>query len=605
MLGAAGVLAGCSDSGETSNNAGGSSAQSGGAATAGQPSAGAATSGATSSGGTGATASGGVPGEGGSGTTGGGEAGGTGGSNGGASAGTGGGGAGSSGGAASCGLKAGGAALAFPGAQGFGRNVTGGRAGTVYHVTNLNDSGAGSFRDAVSKAGRIVVFDVGGYIQLKTAVSAQGNLTIAGQTAPGGGIGFRGGEISFAGRSNIIMRHVRVRPGDETADDTDDALSLYQARDVILDHCSFEFAPWNNIDGVSSDWQTKPVTNISFQDNIIANPTGQQFGAHCESVASDWSWYRNLFANSHNRNPLAKTNTIFVNNLEYDNQASYTTHTSTSFKHDIVNNYFIYGPAGSTNTWFQIDPDQSIYSAGNLLDSDKNGALNGTTTIPSWYNGTGTILQSAWSPLTGADAMLDAPSAARAVMSRAGALPRDPIDSLVLSQVMTLGNGTKGTGAGTAGNMYTSQTQTGLDNNGYGTIASGTKPADADNDGMPDDWEKALGSDPKVDDAMKKASDGYALIEQYINWLAEPHATTRARTAVTVDLSALTLGFSKVSPTFTVANAQNGTVTLGADGHTATLTPSDTCYGLASFSFTVTGSDKTTFTDDVVVLVTP
>src|SRR5207302_10869939 len=84
----------------------------------------------------------------------------------------------------------------FPGALGFGGTATGGRFGTVYHVTNLNDSGAGSFRDAVSKSGRIVVFDVGGYISLKTAVSAQSNLTIAGQTAPGGGIGLKGGELS-------------------------------------------------------------------------------------------------------------------------------------------------------------------------------------------------------------------------------------------------------------------------------------------------------------------------------------------------------------------------------------------------------------------------
>ena len=84
--------------------------------------------------------------------------------------------------------------LAFPEAEGFGRHATGGRAGKVYHVTNLNDSGTGSFRDAVSQSDRIVVFDVGGYIVLKTAVSAKSNLTIAGQTAPGGGIGFQGGE---------------------------------------------------------------------------------------------------------------------------------------------------------------------------------------------------------------------------------------------------------------------------------------------------------------------------------------------------------------------------------------------------------------------------
>ena len=214
-----------------------------------------------------------------------------------------------------------GPALAFPGAQGFGKKVTGGRAGAVYHVTNLNDSGAGSFRDAVSASNRIIVFDVGGYVQLVTAVSGKSNLTIAGQTAPGDGIGFRGGEISFASQSNIIIRHLRIRPGSDTASTEDDALSLYRAHDVIVDHTSLEFAPWDVIDGVSDDWQNYPVTDITFQDSMIADPTGQQFGAHTESVQSNWSWYRNIFANSHNRNPLAKVNTVFVNNVLYNYSA--------------------------------------------------------------------------------------------------------------------------------------------------------------------------------------------------------------------------------------------------------------------------------------------
>jgi hypothetical protein len=501
-----------------------------------------------------------------------------------------------------------GTALAFPEAEGFGRLATGGRAGKVFHVTNLNDSGTGSFRDAVSQSNRIIVFDVGGYITLKTAVSVSSNLTIAGQTAPGGGIGFMAGEIGFSSSSNIICRYIRVRPGSDTASSNDDALSLYRAHNVIVDHSSFEFAPWNNIDGVSDDWQNYPATDITFQDSLIADPTGQQFGAHTESVSSQWSWYRNVFANSHNRNPLAKVNTVFVNNVLYNDSAGYTTHTSTNFQHDIVNNYFIFGPAstGTDNTWYQIDKNQSIYYSGNLKDSNLNGSLDGAATTPYWYQGTGTVLSAPWSTVS--TTAYSAPSAYRITASQAGPLPRDPIDALVISQMRTLGKGTTGSGAGTvgpSGGLYTTQTATGLSNNGYGTIAGGTRPTDTDDDGMPDFWEAATGSNPATDDGMQKASDGYVLVEHYLNWLAEPHAQTSGGASVDVDLSTYTLGFSDVSPTFTVTQPGCGTAQLQADGHTVRFTPSAGFVGVASFNFTVKGSDGTTFTMHLAVAVSP
>ena len=275
---------------------------------------------------------------------------------------------------------------AFPGALGFGANATGGRGGTVYHVTTLADSGPGSFRDAVSHSGGIVIFDVGGYITLSTAVSVQGDITIAGQTAPGGGIGFKGGEISFANRSNIICRYIRIRPGSETESSTDDCLSLYRARNVILDHVSVEFGPWNNVDAVSDDWQNHPVTDVTFQNCLNADPTGQQFGAHTESVSSSMSWFGNIFANSHNRNPLAKIHTVFINNVDYNCSAGYTTHTSTSFNHDIISNYFIVGPASGSNfPWYQMDKNQSVYYSGNLYDANRNTSLDGGITTPYWY----------------------------------------------------------------------------------------------------------------------------------------------------------------------------------------------------------------------------
>ncbi len=496
----------------------------------------------------------------------------------------------------------------FPGAVGYGSHATGGRKGTVYHVTNLDDSGTGSFRDAVSASNRIVVFDVSGYITLKTAVSCKSNLTIAGQTAPGEGIGFRGGEISFANQQNIICRHIRIVPGSETASTGDDALSLYLARNVIMDHSTFEFAPWNNIDGVSDNYTVYPVTAITLQSCIDANPTGQQFGAHCESVNGQWTFYKNLFANSHNRNPLSKINDQFINNVHYNNEAGYTTHTSSTFKHDIVNNYFVWGPASGSNVpWFQIDANQSIYYPGNLNDDNKDGALNGTTTTPYWYSGTGTILTSPWSPLTASIPTVDAPSAFRTVVSTAGTQPLSQLDSLIINQVKTLGLGTSGYTAGStgpSGGLYTSQAQTGLSNNGYGIIRPGVKDTDTDNDGMPDYWEIATGSNVNVDDAMQIAADGYTLIERYINWLADLHAATNNNLPVDIDLNQYCGGFSSVSPVYEVSDNVGGSTSILADGHTARFTPSANA-GLGSFKFKVTGSDGTSYSNTFSIALLP
>jgi hypothetical protein len=243
-----------------------------------------------------------------------------------------------------------------------------------------------------------------------------------------------------------------------------------------------------------------------------------------------------------------------------------------------------------------------------LKDTNLNATLDGTATTPYWYQGTGTVLSSPWSSETSATKPLDTASAARVAMSLAGPLPRDAMDALIISQVMTLGKGTTGSGTNTVGpgsELYTSQTETGLADNGYGTIAAGTAPTDTDNDGMPDDWESANGSDPSAADAMTIAADGYTLIEHYVNWLAGPHASTSAGTAVDIDLSTYATGFRTVAPTYTLAGAKNGTVALQADKQTAHLQPTADFHGLASFTFTVTGSDNTAHTGDVVVLVTP
>jgi hypothetical protein len=445
------------------------------------------------------------------------------------------------------------------------------------------------------------VFDVGGHISLSSAVSVQGNTTIAGQTAPGG-ICFDAGEISFSPRANIICRYIRIRPGSATASTGDDCLSLYKSTNCILDHCSFEFGPWNNIDAVTAH-------NISVQHCINANPTYQQFGAHTENVNASWCWTYNIFANSHNRNPLAKFNTVFINNLDYNCSAGYTTHTSTRFKHDIVNNYFVAGPASGGNfPWYQIDNNQSMYFSGNLYDANKNTALDGGNTVPlPGYQGGGTILAAPWSSWTAIIPTMTADLAWRYVVSTAGTFPRDDVDSLLIGQVKTLGNGAAGTGAGTAGpdgGLYTSQTQTGLPNNGYGTFTGLALPPNFAGDGIADYWKLANNLSTNISYPLTSTASGYCLLENYLNFLAAPHAVTRTNTPVDINLAQFTSGFGLLgSATFSLTNATNGTVTL-LNGTNAHFVPTSNFSGLGSFNFTAAESSYS-LSAAVTICVTP
>ncbi len=405
----------------------------------------------------------------------------------------------------------GGAVVAFPGAVGFGQVATGGRGGSVYHVTNLNDSGPGSFRDAVGTPQRIVVFDVGGYISLTTPVSLQSHLTIAGQTAPGDGIGIMAGEASFSGASDVIVRYVRFRQGTLDPDSRKSGINLVNATRVILDHVSIEFAQWNNIDAVGA-------TNVTVQSSIDADPIGQQFAAHTET--GPYTWFGNLFANAHNRNPLAKANTQFVNNVVYNYQAGYTAgNTAGHFTHDIVGDYFISGPSttAASNAFFQINT-QAMFVSGTLLDGNADGALNGSV---MGTPGGAAPLAAAWSPGTSSLPAVGAAAAYAAVIAGAGAsLHRDAVDALVVSDVTSLGK---------TGHLWATQAQTGLANGGYGTLAGGTAPTDTDRDGMPDAWERGYGLDPTSAADANGDFDhtGYTNIEKYINGLVDKSYPTK------------------------------------------------------------------------------
>ena len=155
---------------------------------------------------------------------------------------------------------------------------------------------------------------------------------------------------------------------------------------MIFDHISIEFAPYNNIDATG---KSRPIRILSPCGNsILADPIGQQFNAHTEAVNHDFSWCYNILLSARiNRNPFAKINTIYINNVIYNFQAGYTVaDTSGNFSHDIINNYLITGPSttSASDAFYQMDSNQSIYSSGNLLDGDDNGSLGGSSICSQW-----------------------------------------------------------------------------------------------------------------------------------------------------------------------------------------------------------------------------
>ena len=398
--------------------------------------------------------------------------------------------------------------VAFPGAYGFGKKATGARGYGVYHVTNLNDTGTGSFRDAVSAGNRIVVFDVGGYVSLQSPVSVTSNLTIAGQTAPGDGIGFMGREVSFDAASNVIVRYVRFRQGMLDSDAKKSGINLLDGSNLIFDHVSVEFAQYDSIDAVGA-------TNITVQNSIVADPTGQQFGAHTEMSGGFFTWYANLWANAHGRMPLAKCNTQFVNNVVYNYQYAYCAgDTGGTFWHDIINNYFIAGPSTTSpdDYFYQMDSGQTVYVNGNLADTNSDGTLNGTD---AGYPGGTTHATAANSPDTASLPTTSAAASYAAALAGAGAsLNRDQVDTLVVADLTSLGK---------TGSLWTTQTATGLGNSGYGTLAGGTAPTDTDGDGIPDAWEIKYGLDPNnpADATGDFDHTGYTNIEKYINGIVD------------------------------------------------------------------------------------
>ncbi|MFV0469369.1 MAG: LamG-like jellyroll fold domain-containing protein [Dysgonomonas sp.] len=414
--------------------------------------------------------------------------------------------------------------LAFPGAEGFGRFAVGGRNGTVYHVTNLNDSGEGSLRDAVSQPNRIVVFDVSGTINISSRIVFSKNLTIAGQTAPGDGITIYGNGVSFSGADDMICRYLRVRMG-TGGDSGKDAAGIANGQNMIFDHVS---TVWGKDENFSINWDSKGLlpTNITIQNSII----GQGLQTHsCGGlIQTDGgvSLFRNLYIDNKTRNPKVKGLNQFVNNVVYNwgNGGGYILGDSegTSWA-TIVDNYFIVGPAPATAPYTRANQNFQLYATGNYYDNNVDGTLNGTESQREDYGDAFWVdSPTYWETSTPAipqahptiSAQMSAADAYNWIVENAGVtLPsRDAVDSYMIEELTSLG---------TKGALISSESALNLPNS-VGYVFNAPKLVDSDNDGIPDVWENILGTNPNLDDAMVIGSDGYANIERYINSISDP-----------------------------------------------------------------------------------
>jgi len=503
---------------------------------------------------------------------------------------------------------------AFPGAEGYGAIAAGGRGGTVYHVTTLADAGAGSFRDAVSHPDRTVVFDIGGIINLNSDVEVVDNITIAGQTAPGQGIATTGatvylnhgfGATNSYGHTNIIIRYLRFRAGYVQAGDTY-SLALKPARTVMLDHCSIEVGNWQTFSITYNESTGEQPTDITVQNCIVGASVWHQLGTLCWSPV-DLTFHHNLLLDNAGRDPKVWGNMQVINDVVYNFRLGI--YSDGAEQVDFIGNYQINGPgsnANSVNTGVNVNGTNGgiYYVSGNYWDNNLNGKLDGislTAGTGSFQpNVTGSRICNPTIPVTVDSAVL----AYHKVVCQAGcSLNRDPLDVELASQAASLG--TRGPGP----NLYMKNTDptnawTG-DHIPAWTITGGSSPADSDGDGMPDEWELAVGSNYLVADNNIVEANGYTRLENYLNWLAVPHFKTyKNTTAPDFDLWSLTQTFTNLTPVYTVFNPTNGTITL-VSNHWAHFAPTTNFTGLGSFTFTVTAASGTKMTNLVGVLVSP
>ena len=434
---------------------------------------------------------------------------------------------------------------AFPTAEGAGKWARGGRGGTVYEVTNLNDAGPGSLRAAVEASGpRIVVFRISGNIELHSKlIITSPFITIAGQTAPGDGICVWRYPL-VVNADDVVIRHIRCRTSDEAFTDPGfvaegmDSLTAESGTRIIFDHCS---TSWSVDENLSTSVQTYAgagqlgkvtvqwcIIGESLNCSVHNSPTCHGYGTLAKGgYGAEYSYHHNLYIHNNSRNPYpGNYNDIsvdpvgltfdFRNNVIYNwmnDYAGYNTQSGANSltKMNFIGNYYKAGLNSVGNyAFFERVLASRGYFSANWMNT---GYPADPWSLVKWDPGWNASQIAAFKmtspfPVSESVATDDALTAYSRVLADAGATrpKRDLVDTRLVNDVIY------GTG-----HIINDETEVG----GWPTLNSTTPPLDTDHDGMPDSWETTHGLNPNDanDNKLDRDSDGYTNIEEYLNQL--------------------------------------------------------------------------------------
>lgn len=521
--------------------------------------------------------------------------------------------------------------LAFPGAEGYGRFARGGRGGKVVWVTNLNNSGEGSLRWALTnKQGpRTVMFKVSGIIDMNfQQCVTDDNITIAAQSAPGKGICIKHSDIGV--KSDCVVRFLRARRGLGTPDDTGNAIGTTYSDNTILDHVT---ASW----GTDETFSSRGSYNISFQRCMISEALGiaghRNYAAgtnhgYAATIGGDiGSFHHNLLADCEGRNWSmgggTNANGEYAGRLDIFNNVVYNWHkrTTDGGAHEVnfVGNYYKCGAANALNVLFSLDIEgnlkgtQSAYVSGNIRDN-----MDGTLSEDK-LNDTYRMNIRDGRPSVDWEYFVNAPffpsyakietaqEAYKSVLSDVGANQpvQDQTDLRIIGETLNRTYTYIGSKSGIKGEIDDEMDAGGFEEYPEMQWADNY---DSDMDGLPDWWEEMRGlnalspADDFSDSNADSDGDGYTELEHYLDFLAQPHVILAPGTQTTIDMKTLFAGYTN-NPQFTAASGSTSITATISGGNMLTVMAGDT-RTIATVAMSVKDGDNATYERRFCVAVT-